>query len=346
MPLKMKKKAAGIKNWLLVIGAFLLAVLMVVTTALTVDKVISTNRYEEAAAQYQSESQELESALSSVESERDAAQSALSSATDQLADKDDQLASASSQIASQSKEIKKKDKTIKSLKTRISLADAGKTTVVTKDQALPDRDYPDYTGKKLVALTFDDGPGKYTERLLNELKKRDAKATFFVLGNRVEKNADLLKRMEAEGHCVGSHSYEHKNLTRLSYSGVQKDLDKTATKIQKVLGHKPEVMRCPGGSCNDNVKKYAKEAGIPIIYWTVDTRDWESKNVNKIMQVSFGKNGIQDGSIVLMHDIHETSVDAAIKMMDKLQKQGYTLVTVPELLMAREGKITPGVVYK
>ena len=219
------------------------------------------------------------------------------------------------------------------------------TTTTTLNQNLPERYYGDYKGKKLVALTFDDGPGPYTERLLNEMKKRDVKATFFVLGNRVGKYPELIKRMEAEGHTVGNHSYDHPNLTKLSYDGIRKNMEKTAEKVEAILGHKPEVMRCPGGACNANVKKYAKAAGIPIIYWGVDTRDWESRNVNAIMKKSFGSGGITDGSIVLMHDIHETSVDAAIKMMDRLIDEGYTFVTVPELLMARNGEIEAGIVH-
>ncbi len=256
-----------------------------------------------------------------------------------------QLSSASSQIASQSKELKKKEKTIKSMQTRISLNDAGKSTVVTKDQALPDRDYPNVAGKKLVALTFDDGPGPYTERLLDEMKKRNVKATFFLLGTKVNNYPELVKRMDAEGHAIGSHSNDHENLTKLSSSGIKSTMDKTADKIRKILGYNPEIMRCPGGACNDNVKKYAKSAGIPIAYWDVDTRDWESRNVNAIMKVCFGKDGIQDGSIVLLHDIHKPSVDATIKIMDRLIEEGYTFVTVPELIMAREGKIVPGKVY-
>lgn len=345
MALKFKEKSA-VKNWAMAIGSVLMAVVMCVVCLSTV---AGCNN---AAKQYEEQILQLESAVSSMASERDAANSSLTHMSSQIADKDEQLASASSQlesqsqvISSQSQEIKKKDKTIKSLKTRISLADAGKTTIVTRDQALPDRDYPDYTGKKLVALTFDDGPGKYTERLLNEMKKRGVKATFFVQGQYIDRYPKLIKRMEAEGHCVGNHSYSHPDLSKKSLSGVRTEMEKTANKVYKLIGHKPEVMRCPYGNNSKNLKAYAKEAGIPIAFWSVDTRDWESKNVNKIMEVSFGKNGIKDGSIVLLHDVHKTSVDASIKMMDRLIEEGYTMVTVPELIMAREGKINPGEVY-
>lgn len=287
-------------------------------------------------------------------------QQQMEDADEELADMQGQLEEAQEEMKSQKEKyedklkdkdalIDKQKKTIGSLRTQISQKKTttgknGKTTT-TADQNLPDREYSDLSGEKLVALTFDDGPGPYTERLLNAMKKRGVKATFFVLGNRIDRYPKLIKRMEKEGHAVGNHSYDHPNLTRLSASGVKSNMNKTAKKIEKLLGHKPEVMRCPGGACNKTVKKYAADAGIPIIYWGVDTRDWESRNVTKIMNVAFGKNGIENGSIVLMHDIHEPSVNAAIKMMDKLKKQGYTFVTVPELLMAREGEIVPGTVY-
>ena len=287
-------------------------------------------------------------------------QQQMEDADEELADMQGQLEEAQEEMKSQKKKyenklkdkdalIDKQKKTIGSLRTQISQKKTttgknGKTTT-TVDQNLPEREYGDLSGEKLVALTFDDGPGPYTERLLNAMKKRGVKATFFVLGNRIDRYPELIKRMEKEGHAVGNHSYDHPNLTRLSAAGVKSNMNKTAKKIEKLIGHKPEVMRCPGGACNKTVKKYAADAGIPIIYWDVDTRDWESRNVTKIMNVAFGKNGIENGSIVLMHDIHEPSVNAAIKMMDKLKKQGYTFVTVPELLMAREGEIVPGTVY-
>ena len=181
--------------------------------------------------------------------------------------------------------------------------------------------------------------------MLDELKKRGVRATFFVLGTRVDAYPELIKRMEAEGHVVGNHSNSHKNLTKLSAAGIKTEMELCAAKIEKVLGHKPEVMRCPGGNYNTAVLNYAKEAGIPVIQWGVDTRDWESRNVTSILNKAFGKNGIKDGSIVLMHDIYSTTVDATIQMVDRLIDEGYTFVTVPELLYDREGKIEAGKRY-
>ena len=329
------------KSKALVVCVALLCVVSLLMTGLIIHTVMQGNYTQRQQAQ-----------LDEIVSQNALLQSQLSSAGEQQASMDEkleslesQISAASSQIASQNKAIKKKDKTIKSMQTRISLADAGKSTMVTKDQDLPDRDYPDVTGKKLVALTFDDGPGPYTERLLDEMKERGVRATFFLLGTRVDRYPELIKRMDAEGHAIGNHSYDHENLSKLSLSGIRDSMDKTAKKIKKIVGYNPEIMRCPGGACNDTVKKYAKSTGIPIAYWDVDTRDWESRNVNAILKVCFGENGIKDGSVVLLHDIHEPSVDAAIKLMDRLIDEGYTFVTMPELIMAREGKIVAGQVY-
>lgn len=200
-----------------------------------------------------------------------------------------------------------------------------------------------YEGQKIVALTFDDGPGPFTERLLDEMKKRNAHATFFVLGNRVNSYKNLIRRMAEEGHVVGNHSNSHKMLHKMDLVGVRQEMGKCAEALEKILGYRPCVMRCPGGNSSSVVKEYATEAGVPILYWSVDTRDWESRNKDAILKVC--KQNIKDGSIVLLHDIHSVSVDAAIELMDWLADEGYTMVTVPELLYARYGEMEAGKTY-
>ena len=348
MPLKQKHRIRLSNDNKLFRGLVaLVAVLALLLCGLTVFTVVRDGKYRRQVARQDSVIAELQEKMEDADDE-------LSDLQGQLEDTQEEMESQKKKYEDKLKDkddlIDKQKKTIGSLRTQISQKTAtnknGKTKkTTTVNQNLPEREYGDLSGEKLVALTFDDGPGPYTERLLNAMKKRGVKATFFLFGNRIDKYPKLVKRMEKEGHAVGNHSYDHPNLTRLSASGVASNMNKTAKKIEKLIGHKPEVMRCPGGACNKTVKKYAADAGIPIIYWDVDTRDWESRNVTKIMNVAFGKDGIKNGSIVLMHDIHEPSVDAAIKMMDKLKKQGYTFVTVPELLMAREGEIVPGTVY-
>lgn len=259
---------------------------------------------------------------------------------------EEQLSAVQGQLDDATTEQSRLDATIQSQSQEISKLLGGKTSKTTASKTTKKTTVKKPTGKKMVALTFDDGPGRYTEKLLDALKERNAKATFFVLGQLVDRYPDLIKRMDAEGHVVGSHSYDHPNLTKLTYAQIKKNMDKAAKKINKLIGHDPEVIRCPGGSSNDTVKKYAKNAGVPIIYWNVDTLDWKSRNTQKILEEAFDvETGIEDGDIVLMHDIYDTTVDAAIEMMDRLIAEGYTLVTVPELLEAYEGTIVAGKVY-
>lgn len=201
---------------------------------------------------------------------------------------------------------------------------------------------------KLIALTFDDGPGATTSRLLDELKKRRIPATFFVLGTRAKAQPALLKRMVQEGHVVGSHSNAHKNLTKLAYKALDEDMQACAEAIEAATGQAPTLMRAPGGNYNETVTGYARLRGLRLIQWSVDTRDWESRNKEAILTTAFqkGQYGIRDGAIVLMHDIYDTTVDAAVEMMDRLLDEGYTMVTVPELLRVRAGGGTPGAVYR
>lgn len=214
------------------------------------------------------------------------------------------------------------------------------------DPNLPEHGpYDMYEGQKIVALTFDDGPGRYTAELLDFLQQEGVRATFFVLGTRVDIYPALIRRMAAEGHEVGNHSNDHNMLHKMDLLGVRNEMGTCAEKIEKLLGYRPAIMRCPGGNKNDAVHTYATEAGIPIAYWSVDTRDWESKNKDKILEVAFGKNGIKDGSIVLMHDIHKPTVEAVKEMILRLKAEGYVFVTTTELIAARRGGIVAGKQY-
>lgn len=249
-------------------------------------------------------------------------------------------------ISVQKEEIAALKKVTTTKKTAITTTKKASTTAKAKKTTVP---VTVSKNDKLIALTFDDGPSTATTgKLLDALKKREAKATFFVLGSRInDKTAPLLKRMEKEGHVVGNHSQSHKNLRYLSAAGIKSEINTCSKKIKQVLGHHPTLMRCPGGNYDADVKAYARDAGMAIIQWSVDTRDWESRNVKSIINTAFNNtySKIQDGSIVLMHDIYPTTVDAAIKMVDRLQKEGYTLVTVPELLTLRGGGAAAGQVY-
>lgn len=323
IPLRKKKTGTG-----LIVCVVIIAVLLAAMGTLSVYTVLTLGEQQRLLDSQYQQLQDMSAAASSAQSELEAKQQQIEQQQSQLTEKDQQISGLQD--------------TVGSLKSQIALKTTTTTTTRSPQQIyqnLPARQYGDYTGKKIVALTFDDGPGPYTARLLDELKKRGVRATFFVLGSCVDNYPDLIKRMEAEGHVVGNHSNGHKNLTKLSAAAIKAEMDKSATKIEKLLGHKPEVMRCPGGNYNKKVLEYAKNAGIPVAYWTVDTRDWESRNVGAILGVAFSENGIKNGSVVLMHDIYSTTVDAAIQMVDRLQKEGYTFVTVPEMIYTQNNKV-------
>ncbi|MBQ8683560.1 MAG: polysaccharide deacetylase family protein [Clostridia bacterium] len=287
---------------------------------------------------------ELEQQLAEAQSQLEQQEQALEKAKEEASTASDTIADREQTIRDQEASIKEQQKTIDELKQQIALKQ-GQTNQTTAPSIQAPEGVDGLKNKKLVALTFDDGPGPYTARLLDGLKERGVRATFFVLGTRVSSYPELIKRMAAEGHEVGNHSQGHKELTKLSAASIKTEMDSCATKIKNLIGHEPTVMRCPYGSYNNAVKAYAKEKNIPIIQWDVDTRDWESKNVTAILNKTFASNGVSDGSIVLLHDIHSTTVDATFQIVDKLKAQGYTLVTVSELLHARNDKVEAGKVY-
>jgi peptidoglycan/xylan/chitin deacetylase (PgdA/CDA1 family) len=194
--------------------------------------------------------------------------------------------------------------------------------------------------KKMVALTFDDGPGKYTMEIVKCLKKNNARATFFVLGCNVDAYGDAVKAAYKIGCEIGSHTYNHSNLTRLSTAEIKKQMKDTDKKIKKLIGKKATLMRTPGGNTNEKVQK---AVGKPIILWSIDTLDWKTRSKEKTIQAVM--NNVQDGDIVLMHDIHEPSKEAALVLIRKLKQKGYQLVTVSELAEYRGYKLKKGTVY-
>lgn len=193
---------------------------------------------------------------------------------------------------------------------------------------------------KYIAFTFDDGPGDYTDKLLDALEKYHSKATFFVLGNRVNTYKKQLKREYDLGMEVGSHTWAHKNLNAISKSAVKNEIFKARDAIEKIIGQNPTVLRPPYGNFNKTV---AKNAGVPMIYWSVDTEDWKHKNVKYVSK--YIVKHARDGEIVLLHDIHPTSVDGFIKALPELKKKGFELVTVSELYNIYGKKMKKGIMY-
>ena len=181
-----------------------------------------------------------------------------------------------------------------------------------------------------VALTFDDGPGDQTDRLLAALREKGVRATFFTIGKNVKARPDLVKKEAAEGHSVGNHSWDHPQLTKLTPEELRKQLKNTSDSIVEAGAPAPVLMRPPYGSSNADVLKAIGENGMAETRWDVDTEDWKNKNAAVTTQRALA--GARPGSVILMHDIHASSVDAVPGLIDQLKAKGYTLVTVPQLM--------------
>lgn len=179
-------------------------------------------------------------------------------------------------------------------------------------------------GEKYVAITFDDGPHRgTTDRLLDGLKERGASATFFLIGQQIEDNADLVLRMAEEGHQIGNHTWSHK---RLDQGGaVGEEVRQTELALETLLGGGDYWVRPPYGQMGAG-----ESFQVPLVKWSVDPRDWESRDAEKVTQAIL--EAVEPDSIILLHDIYPTSVDAALRVVDALQEEGYWFVTVEELL--------------
>lgn len=203
----------------------------------------------------------------------------------------------------------------------------------------------DTSAEKLIALTFDDGPSSVnTPVLLDGLAQRGVHATFFLVGSMAADNHDLVRRMVAEGHQIGLHTYDHSSsqgLVGLSESQFRAQVDTTRDLLTALTDQTSFVFRPPYGFVDHSVRLWAD---APIILWSVDTEDWRDQNVERITQhiVSHA----EDGAIILLHDIFSTSVESALKAVDILMDQGYRFVTVDELFAAKGTDLLDGEVYE
>ena len=198
--------------------------------------------------------------------------------------------------------------------------------------------------KPMIALTFDDGPSEETDRILRVLMQYDARATFCVIGNRVEAYRDVLLRTVAAGNEIACHTWSHPNLTEISASSARSQIQRTNDLVREITGgYEIKVLRPPYGSNNKTVRSICADLGMIIAHWEVDTRDWShrsaSKTYNNIIK------GAKNGMIVLCHDIYSTTADAAEKAIPELVAKGYQLVTVSELLSFHKDGAKPGTVY-
>lgn len=182
---------------------------------------------------------------------------------------------------------------------------------------------------KKVALTFDDGPNPdYTPELLDELKKRGVPATFFVLGAEVEQYPELVRRASEEGHLIGVHSYKHVNLRQLSDQQAVEQVNRTNEAIHAACGQYASYIRPPYGCWKEDLDY---EVQMVEVLWDIDPRDWATTSADLVVQRVL--QDVEENSIILLHDASESSVRAACMIIDQLQAQGYTFVTVEELLM-------------
>lgn len=180
-----------------------------------------------------------------------------------------------------------------------------------------------------IALTFDDGPHEiYTPRLLDGLKERGVRASFFLVGQNIDGNEDIVLRMQKEGHLIGNHSQSHVQLTAESMKAACEQIEGTNQKIEAVTGMAPEYIRPPYGSWSDELESMAP---MTVALWNLDPLDWKLQDRDAIVRHVLAH--VENGSIILLHDIYGTSVDAALEIVDTLSQKGYEFVTIDELLV-------------
>ena len=180
-----------------------------------------------------------------------------------------------------------------------------------------------------IALTFDDGPHPvYTKMLLDGLAERDVKASFFVVGKNIPGNEDLIARMEEEGHLIGNHTYDHVKICSMSGEDACRQVEKTSALVREITGHDTEFIRPPFGAWNKEME--CSFTMIPVL-WDVDPLDWTTKNT-ALVEERILKN-VQGGDIILLHDLYQSSVEAALGIIDRLKAQGYEFVTVDQLIL-------------
>lgn len=215
-----------------------------------------------------------------------------------------------------------------------------KKCVFRKDGTLKSKEKKVDPEKPMIALTFDDGPGKHTDALLNQLDQYDARATFFMVGKNAVKYPEVIQKMEKIGCELGNHSTTHANLVKLDDAGIRREIDTAQSAIAEAVGYGGYLLRPPYGETDERVQSIAD---LPFVMWSLDTKDWKKKDAAKIIEYVLTYVG--DGDIVLMHDIHDFSVEAARNLIPQLIERGYQLVTVSELAEARGTNLVNGEKY-
>lgn len=196
--------------------------------------------------------------------------------------------------------------------------------------------------EKLVALTFDDGPsGRYTRKLLEGLDERGVKATFLLCGYRMAQYPDLTEQIFREGHEIGLHGYSHRSMQNMCRRDVTQELEKAMALVPD--GCKVSFLRSPGGLCGKCAQTAAADLGLAVLSWSVDPKDWATHDAKAIEKEVISH--VQDGDVILLHDMSDSSVEAALVIIDELQDQGFRFVTVSQLAQARHVTLVPGKKY-
>lgn len=237
------------------------------------------------------------------------------------------------------------------------LNEAGKSFLETVSQGEPFAGFPvsalvdgrigevatedvDCTVAKCIALTFDDGPDpQTTPRLLDILSEKKVHATFFMIGPRAQANPEIVQRVQAGGHTIGSHTWNHPELPTLGWQEINNEVSSAKQAISEITGGTPVLMRPPYGAVNGTVLDVLAHTGDAAILWNVDTLDWKFRDPENVKKLAL--EGAAPGAVILMHDIHATTVEAVPSIIDELRSRGYTLVSVPTLL----GKLDSGKIY-
>ena len=197
--------------------------------------------------------------------------------------------------------------------------------------------------RPMIALTFDDGPGPGTRRILRALEAVDGRATFCMVGDRVDAYAQTARMVASQGSEIATHTLTHPNLAKLSAEGVRAELEQSIAAIERVTGVRPGVLRPPYGSTSEDVRQVCRDMGVVIANWNVDTEDWRVRDAEAILNHVL--DNARDGAIVLCHDLYLETAAAMERAVVELAERGYQLVSVSELLQARAGGGSAGKIY-
>ncbi len=205
----------------------------------------------------------------------------------------------------------------------------GTKNIITESEGSIEQNYNIICYENVVALTFDDGPyASTTPKLLDGLKERGVKATFFLIGENAVKNEAIVKRMYEEGHLIGNHTYSHISLSSVSHDNALYEINKTNEVISNITGYTCRYIRPPYGNYS---KRMYLEIDMQPILWSVDPNDWNTDDAGKTVQ--YVVSHVKGGDIILLHDIYDSSVTAALEIVDRLKEKGFVFVTADELLL-------------